>query len=78
MDGGSLELVRTTDMSNSNTTVKPRPVTPALLKEFMQWTREAPMFLTSPQGQAFAEELRVVFELAEVGNDFLERCADAK
>jgi hypothetical protein len=65
-------------MSPEQTTVLPRPITPQILVEFMEWTREAPMFLTSPEGRAFAQELRVVLELAKVGNEFLERCADAK
>ncbi len=41
-----------------------RPVTVNLLMEFEDWTRSAPMFLSSPQGTAFAEELREVIRLA--------------
>lgn len=48
-------------------TIKPREITPALLNEFTKWTQEAPMFTSSPQGAAFAQELRDVFNLAREG-----------
>jgi len=45
-------------------TVSPRPVTADLLVEFVAWTRTADMFRSSPQGEAFGEELREVFKMA--------------
>ncbi len=48
----------------NETTDMPRPVTTDLLVQFVAWTRTADMFLSSPQGAAFGEELRDVFKLA--------------
>ena len=45
-------------------TIEPRPVNTDLLAELMAWTRTADMFLSSPQGRAFGEELREVIILA--------------
>jgi hypothetical protein len=42
----------------------PRLVTREFLEELFAWTRNAPMFSSSPEGQQFAEELREVFDLA--------------
>jgi len=42
----------------------PRPVTTDLLVDFVVWTRTADMFLSSPEGATFAEELREVLKLA--------------
>jgi hypothetical protein len=42
----------------------PRPITSDLIREFVEWTHKAPMFLSSPQGAAFATELRAVFLIA--------------
>jgi hypothetical protein len=42
-----------------------RKITSTLLGEFEQWTRTASMFVSSPQGAAFGEELRAVFALAK-------------
>jgi len=44
---------------------KPRKITRELLTEFTDWTFTAPMFLSSPEGQAFAIEMRGVIELAQ-------------
>lgn len=41
-----------------------RPVTTELIKEFIQWTHDVSMFHSSPEGAAFACELRAVFALA--------------
>lgn len=48
------------------TTIQPRQITPGLLDDFEKWTREAPMFLSSPQGVAFAQEMRSVIRLARM------------
>jgi hypothetical protein len=44
-------------------TREPRPITRAVLEEFFVWTRSAPMFLSSPEGRQFGEELREAFTL---------------
>lgn len=49
------------------TSRRPRPVTLSLLDDFENWTRTASMFLTSPEGSAFAEEMRAVINLARKG-----------
>ena len=46
------------------TTVPVREITPQLLDKFVAWTRRAEMFQSSPEGAAFAEELRQVLNLA--------------
>jgi hypothetical protein len=43
-----------------------RPITQALINEFITWTRVSLMFLTSPEGKSFGRELRQVFRLAEI------------
>jgi hypothetical protein len=48
----------------TETTVRHRPITQKLLDEFEEWTRTADMFRSSPQGIAFAEEMRAVINLA--------------
>jgi hypothetical protein len=45
-------------------TREPRPITRDVLDEFFAWTRSAPMFLSSPEGRQFGEELREAFNLA--------------
>ena len=44
--------------------IDPRPVTAELLDEFERWTHTTAMFSSSPQGAAFADELREVIGLA--------------
>jgi hypothetical protein len=51
-------------MSEDKITVMPREVNTELLAEFIAWTRTADMFRSSPQGEAFGAELRLVFLLA--------------
>jgi hypothetical protein len=46
---------------------KARKITPELLNEFVEWTMTAPMFLTSPEGEAFAKEMRAVIGFAREG-----------
>lgn len=43
------------------------PVNTSDLDGLEQWTRTAPNFTTSPQGEAFGEQLREVIRLARVG-----------
>jgi hypothetical protein len=45
-------------------TREPRPITRDVLEQFFAWTRSAPMFLSSPEGRQFGEELREAFNLA--------------
>lgn len=49
---------------SDNPGIKVRPVTPELIRDFIEWTGIASMFLSSPEGAAFGQELRAVFELA--------------
>ncbi len=52
--------------------IKPREITHELLHELSVWTRQSPMFLSSPQGKAFGVELREVFDLAHQALDMKE------
>lgn len=46
------------------TTLCPRHISREILDEFLGWTRTAPMFLSSPEGRVFGEEMRSVICLA--------------
>jgi hypothetical protein len=41
-----------------------REITHKVIDEFEVWTRRATMFVSSPEGRTFGEELRSIFALA--------------